>query len=288
MNHIDFLFSCIDDFCKIFSHWECNSALPSGSKRRRSSRMHLSERLTIVILYHSGGYKNFKYFYKSFVETRPDLFPNPLSYNRFIELMPRLTMPLAMLIHLLKGEQNGMYFIDSTKLQICHNKRTNSNKVFKGLAQMGKSSYGWFMGFKLHIVINNIGEIVAVKITHGNVDDRSPMEELTATFEGKIFADKGYIDKKLWQKLWKRSLHLIHGIRKNMKNYLMPLEDKINLRKRSLVETVFGIMKNVFNLEHTRHRSPANFLVNIMSCIVAYMIQYPKNRARKQNILIPN
>lgn len=288
MNHIDLLFCCIDDFCKIFCQYEENHLISNGCARNRQPRMSLSERLTIAILYHSSEYKNFKYFYKSFILTRPDLFPNPLSYNRFVELMPRLTTPLAMVIHLLKGEETGTYFIDATKLQICHNKRTSSNKVFKGMAVMGKSSYGWFMGFKLHIIINNIGEIMAVKITRGNVDDRVPVEELTADLTGKIFADKGYIDKKLWLRLWKKSLHLIHGIRKNMINYLMPLEDKVNLRKRSLVETVFGIMKNVFNLEHTRHRSPANFLVNTMSCIVAYMFKYPKNNNIEDKFLIPN
>jgi len=257
-------------------------------RRKRASRMSLSEQLTIVIFYHFSGYKNFKYFYKFFVEKRPDLFPNPLSYNRFIELMPRLATPLAMMIHLFKGEENGTYFIDSTKLQICHNKRTGSNRVFKGLARLGKSSYGWFMGFKLHIIINNIGEIVAVKITKGNVDDRLPVEQLADGLVGNIFGDKGYIDNKLWNKLWKKGLQMIHGIKKNMKNYLLPLQDKLLLRKRSLVEGAFNIMKNVFNLEHTRHRSPANFLVNTMSCIVAYMFKSYYNKKIKNTTLIPN
>ncbi len=288
IDHIDFLYSSIDDFCKIFQDWSHHKFISQTVKRNRESRMSLSERLTIVILYHSSGFKNFKYFYKSFILSRSDLFPNALSYNRFIELMPRLVTPLVMLIHFLKGEENGVYFIDSTKLQICHNKRTSSNKVFNGLAKMGKSSYGWFMGFKLHIVINNKGEIIAVKITKGNVDDRSPVEEITEGLVGKIFGDKGYISKNIWHKLWNRSLHLIQGIKKNMENYLMPIGDKINLRRRSLVETVFGIMKNVYNLEHTRHRSPTNFLVNILSCVVAYMIEYKGKITKNLKPLIQN
>jgi len=191
-------------------------------------------------------------------------------------------------MHLFKGEKNGTYFIVSTKLQICHNKRTGSNRVFKGLAKLGKSSYGWFMGFKLHIIINSIGEIMAVKITKGNVDDRLPADQLADGLVGKIFGDKGYIDNKLWNKLWKKGLQMIHGIKKNMKNYLLPLQDKLLLRKRSLVEGVFNIMKNVFNLEHTRHRSPVNFLVNTMSCIVAYIFRCYYNKKTRNTNLIPN
>ena len=191
-------------------------------------------------------------------------------------------------MHLFKGEKNGTYFIVSTKLQICHNKRTGSNRVFKGLAKLGKSSYGWFMGFKLHIIINSIGEIMAVKITKGNVDDRLPADQLADGLVGKIFGDKGYIDNKLWNKLWKKGLQMIHGIKKNMKNYLLPLQDKLLLRKRSLVEGVFNIMKNVFNLEHTRHRSPVNFLVNTMSCIVDYIFRCYYNKKTRNTNLIPN
>ena len=197
-------------------------------------------------------------------------------------------LPPLILMHLFKGEKNGTYFIVSTKLQICHNKRTGSNRVFKGLAKLGKSSYGWFMGFKLHIIINSIGEIMAVKITKGNVDDRLPADQLADGLVGKIFGDKGYIDNKLWNKLWKKGLQMIHGIKKNMKNYLLPLQDKLLLRKRSLVEGVFNIMKNVFNLEHTRHRSPVNFLVNTMSCIVAYIFRCYYNKKTRNTNLIPN
>ena len=124
----------------------------------------------------------------------------------------------------------------------------------------------------LIIVINNKGEIIALKITPGNVDDRAVMEAMTKSLKGKLFADKGYISKKLFGQLWSRGLHLIIGIRKNMKNYLMPMIDKLLLRRRFIVETVFDALKSQFGLVHTRHRSPTNAMVHILSCIAAYQL----------------
>ncbi len=175
-------------------------------------------------------------------------------------------------MHQLKGEQTGIYFIDSTKLQICHNKRTSGNKVFGNKARMGKSSYGWFMGYKLHLIINNKGEIMAIKITKGNTSDLSCTVALTQGLQGKLFGDKGYISKSLFDKLYARGIRLFTGIRRDMKNHLLEIEDKILLRKRTLIESVFNVLKNRMNLEHTRHRSPLNFLVHLLACLVSYAI----------------
>ncbi|KJW06627.1 transposase DDE domain protein [Orientia tsutsugamushi str. UT144] len=84
-----------------------------------------------------------------------------------------MLLPLAVLMHYLKGEETGIYYIDSTKLAICHNKRTSSNRVFNRIFKIGKSSYGCFLGFKLHLIINNKEEIMSVKITKGNKSDLS-------------------------------------------------------------------------------------------------------------------
>ena len=181
-------------------------------------------------------------------------------------------MPLVIMMQLLKGETTGMYFIDSTKLSICHNKRTSNNKVFGRIAKIGMSSYGWFMGFKLHLVINHKGVIMAIKITNGNTSDLSVANLITKGLQGKLFGDKGYISKDLFTKLYARNLRLFTGIRKDMKNHLLELEDKVVLRKRSLIEAVFNVLKNSMNLEHSRHRSPVNFLVHILACITAYAI----------------
>jgi hypothetical protein len=179
-------------------------------------------------------------------------------------------LPLALIMNYLKGEETGIYYIDSTKLQICHNKRTSSNRVFGKLAKIGKSSYGWFMGYKLHLIINNKGGIIAVKITKANKSDVSCASSLATSLTGRMFGDKAYISKELFNSLFNQGLRIITSIRKDMKNHLLDIEDKILLRKRSLIESVFNVLKNNMKLEHTRHRSPLNFVVHILACIAAY------------------
>ena len=104
------------------------------------------------------------------------------------------------------------------------------------------------------------------------MDDRAVLDAMTSNLKGKLYADKGYISKDLFARLWQRGLHLITGIRKNMKNYLMPMIDKLRLRRRFVVETVFDALKSQFGLVHTRHRSTKNAMVHILSCIAAYQL----------------
>ena len=169
---------------------------------------------------------------------------------------------------------------DSTRIAVCKNARISRHRVFEGLAARGKTTMGWFYGFKLHVVMNHKGEIMAIKITPGNTDDRAPLEDMTTKLKGKILADKGYISKKLFARLWTRGLQLITGIRKNMKNYLMPM-----LRKRSIIETLFDKLKSEMGLEHTRHRSPTNAFVHILSCLAAYMLA--KKKVKMKGIAYP-
>jgi len=271
------LYCFIDDFCKIYSEYEKQKLIPSCKQRNRQCSMNLSEMLTIIIMFHTSYAKNFKYFYKSYIEhLHRDDFPNALSYNRFVELMSRLFMPLNILLHLLFGEETGLYFIDATTIKVCHNKRRYSNKVFAGFAKSGKSSMGFFHGFKLHVIINDKGEFVALKMTKGNVDDRVPVPELTQGLEGLMAADKGYIKQNLFLQLYERGLKMIHGVKKNMANKLMDLKEKILLRKRNLIETVFDYLKNKMDIEHTRHRSPINAFVHIVSTLIAYSLKKSK------------
>jgi transposase len=183
-------------------------------------------------------------------------------------------------------EETGIYFADSTTLKVCHNKRIHNHKVFKELAQRGKSTMGWFFGLKLHLIINHKGEIMAVKITPGNTDDRKALEEIVNGLQGKCYADKGFVGKDIFQKLWEKGLHLITGIRKNMKQYLMPYIDKILLRKRFIIETTFGLLKGNMGLEHSRHRSPVNAFVHILATRVAYCFRSKKPKI-KTNLLHP-
>ena len=262
----------LDNFCKIFHEWKKENLLPSNKLRFRQGNLSLAELLTIVLYFYLSPCKDFKNYYLYHLPAKYSNYFKLVSYSRIIQLWPSLILPLSILIHQLRGEESGIYFIDSTKLQICHNKRTSSNRVFGRIAKVGKSSYGWFMGFKLHLIINNKGGIMAIKITKGNASDLSATDRLSKELTGKLFGDKGYISKDLFTKLYARNLRLFTGIRKDMKNYLLELEDKIHLRKRSLIESVFNVLKNRMNLEHTRHRSPINFLVHIIACLVSYGI----------------
>lgn len=275
------LFVCLDDFCKLYESSIKSKALPSCKMRQRQGYLSLSEMLLIEILYHFSHYKNFKYFYiHDILGRHRDKFAKLPCYDRFVSSKKQLFMPLTILLQSLGGEKTGLYFADSTSLKVCHNKRINRHKVFEGLAARGKSTMGWFFGFKLHIVINHKGQIMAVKITPGNTDDRTSLRDMLRTLKGKCYTDKGYISRTLFNQLWNQGLHLVTGIRKNMKNHLMPLIDKLLLRKRFIIETIFGAMKTDFNLEHSRHRSPINALVNILACLVAYSYKTDKPKIR--------
>lgn len=267
------IFCDIDDFCNQWENlWQQVPQLPSISGERRSqSRMHLSEVMTIVIAFHGSGYRTFKEFYT--MQVIPGwgrAFPNLVSYTRFVELMPWSLMLLCCFLHTLTGEITGISFIDSTPITVCHNCRARSHKVFKGLVGWGKNSVEWHFGFKLHLIINDRGELLAFKLTPANVDDRKPVPDMTQDLIGKLFGDRGYISQKLFEELYDRGLQLITKSKKNMKNRLVKLIDKILLRKRAVIESVNDHLKNICQIEHSRHRSPFNFLVNLVAGLVAY------------------
>jgi hypothetical protein len=271
------IFVVVDDFCIDFiPAWEKILISNGGSLTGGKSKLSLSEAMAIVIAFHSSHFREFKAFYEHLRGSYKRAFPHLVSYSRFVELMQGLAFPLYAFIMANKGEMTGIYFIDSTVLKVCHNKRIRANKVFKDLAKIGKSTMGWFFGFKLHLVINDKGEVISFEVTKGNVDDRNPVENLAEGLLGKIFGDKGYLSKELFERLFKQGLQLITTVKKNMKNKLIPILDKILLRKRSLIETVNDQLKNIAQIEHTRHRSPKNFIVNLLGAISSYIMQPKK------------
>ena len=276
------LFVCIDDFCKLYQSTVKSRLLPPPTGTRdRGGLLSLSEMLTIEIMFHVSPYKDFKHYYiYGIMHEHRDKFAKLPNYQRFVQLKKRLFLPLSILLHSLTGEKTGLYFADATSLKVCHNKRISQHKTFDSLAERGKTTMGWFFGFKLHLVINHKGQIMAAKVTSGNVDDRIPLAEITEGLTGKCYADKGYIGKNIFKILWNKGLHLVTGIRSNMKNYLMPLIDTIILRKRFLIETVFGVLKTDMQLEHSRHRSPINAFINILACLIAYSCKTNKPAMR--------
>ena len=273
------LFCFIDDFCKaieqdIKSHQISEGSMPKNPTR--TSGTTVSEIMTIMLMFHESPFKNFKYFYKFCMPSYRSEFPEMPTYERFVVLMSRTLYLFVILLTCMLRRDSKLAYIDSTPISVCHIKRERSHRVFKGLAIKGRSTKGWFFGFKLHIVIDTKGNLMNVKMTKGNVEDRSPVLQMTRDMTGFLFGDKGYISKELFLKLLARGLKLITGIKKNMKNMLMTINEKILLRKRSLVETVFDYLKNKFMLEHTRHRSIFNFLIHIISTLIAYQIKPTK------------
>jgi IS5 family transposase len=286
------LFVFVDDFCKGVDEYLSRVLISCGDGVRKVTRvmgMTLSELLTIELFYHDSPCKNFQYFYQSYLPLYREEFPHLVSYHRFVELKPRILSYLLVLLQWFcaHSDKTGIAYMDTTSLAVCHGKRISRNKVFQGLARLGKTTRGWFFGFKLHLVINESGQLHKVKLTRGNVDDRTPVPDLVEGLEGLLFADKGYIKAELFQYLYAKGLKLVTGIKKNMTNKMMPWIEKILLRKRSIIETVFSVLKKTLELEHTRHRSPTNAFVHILSTLVAYCLKTNKP-AIKFNFLIPN
>jgi hypothetical protein len=288
------LFCHVDDFWKAFApKWE-QELLHSGLKqRRRSGQLCASEIMTILIFFHQMRYRDFKTYYTQFVQVylRSE-FPNLISYTRFVEHLPSVLVPLCAYLQSCYGACSGVSFIDSTPVMVCHNRRIQRHRVFRGIAQRGKNSVDWFFGFKLHLVVNDRGELLACRLTAGNVDDRTPVPHLAKWLWGKLFGDKGYLSQPLTEQLRQHGVHLITRLKSNMKNRLILLSDKLLLRKRSIIETITDQLKNISQIEHSRHRSLTNFMVNLVCGLIAYCHQ-PKKPSLALDLpqleaLIPN
>ncbi|MBL1265789.1 IS982 family transposase [Candidatus Methylomicrobium oryzae] len=274
MDSLTELYCLLDDFCRVFEPaWKRHQLAIGAKRRQRPSTLSLAELMTLAILFHQLRFRQFKLFYLGYVcrHLRAE-FPRLPSYQRCVELLPRCAAPLAALFNLLKGECDGISIADATALAVCDNRRIRRHQVFKGLAQRGKTSMGWFYGFKLHAIINSKGELIRLKLTPGNVDDRRPIPELCQGLFGQLFADKGYLSKELAETLARLRIQLITPLRKNMKPVPRTEFEKAILRRRALIETVFDELKNLCQIEHTRHRSVANFVVNLMAGIIAYCL----------------
>ena len=288
---LEVLFCEIDDFCQDFEK-QFNRKLINNHQRKRAkkSRLSLSEVMTIIIYFHSSSYRHFKaYYQEKMVKYHQKYFPNLVSYNRFVELMPHSLIPLIHYLNSRQGKCTGISFLDGMGIPICHKRRAKRNKVFEGLAAWGKSSVDWYFGFKLHLIINEQGELLAFQITPGNIDERKPVPRLAKNLWGRMFADKGYISQSLFQELWSHNLKLITPFKKNMKNKLTTLWEKLMLRKRSLIETVNDQLQNISQLVHSRHRSVFNFMVNVIAGLIAYTFQEKKpslklDRTEVQNL----
>jgi hypothetical protein len=268
------VFCEVDDFCKAFQpQWEVHLIGSREKPRGPEPGLSDSEIITLLLVLHSSGYKYLKNFYKGPLgEVLRRYFPGMPCYERFVTLQTRAFIPLLffMVSHL--GRTTGIYYIDSTALPVCHNRRIGRHKTFQGLAARGKTSMGWFFGFKLHLVFNHLNEMVAIKLTPGNVSDTTPVPSLVKGLTGKLFGDKGYIGKELAGQLLRRGLALFTRVRKNMKSLPLSMIDKMLLNARNMAETIIGHIKAFSSLNLPKHRSPINAFLHLFAALTAYQI----------------
>src|SRR4028118_1171431 len=171
------LFCEMDDFVKSVEKFLEGKILGSHSDHAvNEPGISLSEMMCIEVLYHLSGYKCFQYYYQQAVEQGAlrSYFPSAASYNRFVQLKPRILPLVILFINSCRlGQLCGIYYADSTSLAVCHNRRIHSNKVFYGKAVRGKTSTGWFYGFNLFLVVNAFGEGIKVMFTGGKIADNN-------------------------------------------------------------------------------------------------------------------
>lgn len=272
------LFCDIDDFWQLYQPVWYQTLLASGAHRVRECQLSMSEMLTLVVHFHQKRYRDFKTYYTEYVQRHLRAeFPRLVSYTRFVQLMPRILLALCAYLRHCFGRGRGIAFIDSSALAVCHNRRIQQHRVFAGVAQRGHTSVGWFFGFKLHLVVNDCGEILNCCITPGNTDDRRPVPKLLQHVFGKVFGDKGYLSQALAdQLLADYAIELITRVRSNMQAKVLDELDQFCLRKRAIVESIYDQLKNISQIEHTRHRSVVGFMTNLLAGLIAYCHQPKK------------
>ena len=297
----------LDDFCKSYEMEivKVINKLPFVNKLftvgKLSSRVSMGEVMTVLVYYHYSHYKNFKSYYKQVMlgDYKIDFTGLP-SYSRFVWWIPLALIPLLLYVHSRNKQslRTGIYYIDSTKLAVCDTHRAHQNRVFKGLASWGKTSMGWFFGLKLHLLINQYGQLVATRITRASIADNNMYllhdlsEQIVDTQQSSslqtpwVFGDKGYLCRESKKAVLEQDGRMILCAkpRKNQKNIRqwykdLPLMGRLWAKKRGVVESVIGIQKNCFDLEHTRHRSPINAMVHIYAALAAYHFRPKKPSA---------
>ncbi len=283
MFSLEELFCRVDDWCQNFEPLWKRQLLSHGLQtRNRKRQLGLSEIMTILIAFHQQRYRSFKDYYNQHVCLYwRGAFPSLVSYQRFVSWMPQALVPLCAYLKASFGQCTGISFINSTSLKVCHNRRIAQHQVFEHLAARGKTSVDWFFGFKLHLVVNELGELLSLTLTPGNTDDRKPVPQLLQSLFGNVFADRGYVSQPLAKQLFDTfGLHFFAKAKRNMKNHLMRWSDKLLSRKRAIIESIIDQLKNLSQIEHSRHRSPVNFLVNVVCGLIAYCHQPKKPSLR--------
>ncbi len=243
-------------------------------KRNKSSRMAPHRIMAVLLMFHLSGYRDFRSFYEIMIQGYlKKMFPHSLSYSWFIRIKSRYLHAMFCYLTSKMQPSHEISYIDSTCLKACHIKRASSHKTFKGIAEKGHTSVGWFYGFKLHLVIDAYGNIVDFCVSKGNKHDTYGLDKLTKNIKGLLFGDKGYISQKKAKQLEDKGIKLITKPRKNMKPKSLSKEEKSLLRSRGVIETVIGQLKDMHHVENTKVRSMHGWMMNILAALTAYQIR---------------
>lgn len=264
----------LNDVQKFYKLYKQNSTHKFIGRKPKPTKINIPEITTILILYQCSGYRYFKYFYFDYLSKYyRRFFPHLPSYSWFLRLQKSALHFMIVYLQNKKGKQTGVYYIDSCPIKVCHNKRIQKHRVYKGLATRGHHSMGWFYGFKLHIIINDEGDLMDIYFTQGNKHDRIGLEKMGKNLEGILCGDKGYLGKDLHEEFAQKKLKVITKVRRNMKQKKLNKQEKYYLRRRGIVETVIGLLKNFYQLENYRLRSVWNLFTTTLSCLLAYILK---------------
>ncbi|OTG73250.1 IS982 family transposase [Acinetobacter sp. ANC 4169] len=270
------LFCVIDDFFLKFeaTYWkflkQSNHCL-----RSRKAQLSISEIIFIAIWYKCSHFNNFKAFFSWLKQDRSHLFKSLPCYQRMIHLINMHQLALhALHVAVMKAQDSQYLWIDSTTLPVCKNQRIQRHKSLAKIASRGKSSMGWLYGCKLHIVMNQLGEIVCSALSNGDVASIKMVEQLVEGLQAKLYADRGYISQELKSKLKEQDIDLITYHRKNMKSVELPESDEYHLKQRNKIETLFSLLKGQYNLVTSKARCMSGFLSGIYASLCAYQLSY--------------
>ena len=228
-----------------------------------------------TIWYKCSHFNNFKAFFIWLKEDKNHLFKYLPCYQRMIHLINMHQLALhALHVALMKDQATQYLWIDSTTLPVCKNQRIQRHKSLIQIASRGRSSMGWFYGCKLHIAMNQFGEIACSALSNGHVADIKMVEQLVAGIEAKLYGDRGYISQELKIRLKDQGIDLITYHRKNMQAIQLCASDEYHLRQRNKIETLFSLLKGQYNLVTSKARSLHGFLSGIYASLCAYQLTH--------------
>ena len=268
------LFCVIDDFFLQFeaTYWKFLKQSRHHS-RIRNAQLSISEIIFIAVWYKCSHFTNFKAFFSWLKQDKRHLFKSLPCYQRMSHLINMHQLALhALHTALTKGQHSQYLWIDSTTLPVCKNQRIQRYKSLAKIASRGKSSKGWFYGCKLHIVMNQFGEIACSTLSNGHIADIKMVEKLVKDMEAKLYGDRGYISQELKSRLKYQGIDLITYHRKNMQPIQLSESDKYHLKQRNKIETLFSLLKGQYNLVTSKARSVHGFLGGIYASLCAYQL----------------